>query len=328
MSTAIQPEKVLRELHELWDQLGREQTSSGGVLRACAMTLLVIAGDEADAEQVRRTLGVLMHDHPSRAILLRVAAGRSAATEESPGNVNEMSARVFAECWMPFSGNQQICAEGIEITAGAAQLTEAARLLVPLIVPDLPVVLWCRGAPTFTPVVFEPLFRLAGKVIFDSSSAADPRAAIAALQALHERGLRVADLAWTRLTGWREMIANGCQDAAVVPSEISSVRIQFGGAAPPAMVVYFTAWMEQALPSARVILEPVPGESGLRSVILSGSGSEITVALTDASSVEVRAGGRGCRSLLPPVSDDALMREELSILEGDSVFDKVLSRLK
>jgi len=93
-------------------------------------------------------------------------------------------------------------------------------------------------------------------------------------------------------------------------------------------VVYFTAWMEQALPSARVILEPVPGESGLRSVILSGSGSEITVALTDASSVEVRAGGRGCRSLLPPVSDDALMREELSILEGDSVFDKVLSRLK
>jgi hypothetical protein len=124
------------------------------------------------------------------------------------------------------------------------------------------------------------------------------------------------------------MIANGCQDAAVVPSEISSVRIQFGGAAPPAMVVYFTAWMEQALPSARVILEPVPGESGLRSVILSGSGSEITVALTDASSVEVRSGGRGCRSLLPPVSDDALMREELSILEGDSVFDRVLSRLE
>jgi glucose-6-phosphate dehydrogenase assembly protein OpcA len=328
MSAVIQPEKVLRELHELWDQLGREQTSSGGVLRACAMTLLVIAGDEADADQVRRTLGVLMHDHPSRAILLRVGTEPSGAAGDSPGKINEMSARVFAECWMPFSGNQQICAEGIEITAGAAQLTDAARLLVPLIVPDLPVVLWCRGTPTFSPRTFEPLFRLAGKVIFDSSFAAEPRAAIAAVQALHAGGLRVADLAWTRLTGWRELIANGCEDAVVAPGDVSSVKIQFGGAAPSAMVMYFTAWIEQALPSARVTAGPAPGEPGLRSVTLSGAGSEITISLTDFSSVEVRTAGRGCRSLLPPVSDDALMREELSILEGDSVFDRVLLRFK
>jgi glucose-6-phosphate dehydrogenase assembly protein OpcA len=316
MTPSIQPEKVLRDLHELWDQLGREQTSSGGVLRACAMTLLVIAGDETDAEQVRRTVGVLMHDHPSRAIVLRGAGG-----------MNGMSARVFAECWKPTSGNQQICAEGIEITGGSAQFMEMARMLVPLIVPDLPVVLWCR-ASAFSADAFEPLFRLAGKIIFDSSSTGDSRAAIVALKELHRRGRRVADLAWTRLTGWREVLANGCENAALPPDKISLAKIQYSGTATPATVLYFAAWIEQAIPSAVVKLEPVPGDPGLRTVILSGAGSEVTIVLTDPASVEVRTGARGCRSLLPPVSDDALMREELSILDDDPVFDRVLTRFE
>ena len=42
MVATIQPEKVLKDLRELWAQLGREQEDAGGVLRACAMTLVVI----------------------------------------------------------------------------------------------------------------------------------------------------------------------------------------------------------------------------------------------------------------------------------------------
>src|SRR5947209_19967207 len=103
MTVAVKPEKILRDLHELWAQLGREQETAGGVLRACSMTLLVVAEDEADAESVRRTLGVLMHSHPSRAIVVRIV--KEAAFD----------ARVFAECWKPFGSTQQICAEGIEI---------------------------------------------------------------------------------------------------------------------------------------------------------------------------------------------------------------------
>ena len=65
LTAAVDPEKILKDLRELWVDLGREQES--GVLRACAMTLMVIAEDASDAENARRTLGVLMHDHPSRA---------------------------------------------------------------------------------------------------------------------------------------------------------------------------------------------------------------------------------------------------------------------
>ena len=90
----IDPEKILRELRELWAQLAKEQGSAGGVLRACSMTLIAVAehDDEADAELARKTIGVLMHGHPSRAIVL------------TPREGGEFSGRVFAECWMPFGG--------------------------------------------------------------------------------------------------------------------------------------------------------------------------------------------------------------------------------
>src|SRR5580692_5499628 len=105
MTTAIQPEKILRELSDLWDQLDQDQADSGGVLRACAMTLVVTAADENDAEEVRRSLGVLMHEHPSRAVVIAARLG------------SELNARVFSECWKPFGSNQQICSEGVEIVA-------------------------------------------------------------------------------------------------------------------------------------------------------------------------------------------------------------------
>src|SRR5262252_5451673 len=103
MATAavIEPEKILKELRDLWAGLARREDSPGGVLRACSMTLVVAAepdGTGADAEQAHRTIGVLMHDHPSRAIVI------------SPSEGGEFGARVFSECWMPLGGQQQICA--------------------------------------------------------------------------------------------------------------------------------------------------------------------------------------------------------------------------
>src|SRR5262249_12462132 len=153
----ISPEKILRELRELWAEISRDQETAGGVLRAAAMTLIVLAEDQADAEGGRRTLGVLMHDHPSRAIVLRATEGA------------QLDARVFSECWMPFGRSQQICSEGIEMSADAANLGEVAQLLIPLLVPDLPVVLWCRGPRFFSTRYFDPLFPLADKIIVDSA---------------------------------------------------------------------------------------------------------------------------------------------------------------
>jgi glucose-6-phosphate dehydrogenase assembly protein OpcA len=316
MTTAIQPEKILRELSDLWDQLDQDQANSGGVLRACAMTLVVTADDDNDAEEVRRTLGVLMHDHPSRAIVLKAQYG------------SELDARVFAECWKPFGSTQQICSEGVEILADSASMEEAARLLVPLKVPDLPLVLWCRGPQAFQLRVFDSLFPVADKIVFDSSAVPNAGGALSFLRSLRARGCRVADLHWTRLTGWREIVAHLFDDEALPASSITTARVGYGGSAPSTCALYFAAWIGRALPGVRLSLAGEEGPQGLRSLTLASAGCELlltkTVSSKESPAIEVNGCGRHYRSLLPPVDEQSLMREELNILGVDLVYDRVL----
>ena len=314
IAAAVQPERILRDLQQLWAQMAQDQAESGGVLRACAMTLVVVAEDAADAERVRQTVGVLMHNHPSRAVILRPAGG---------GEV--LDARIFAECWKPFGRAQQICSEGIEITAGRGGFSEVAKFLVPLRVPDLPVVLWCRGAAALDPGPLEPLFPLADKIIFDSYRVPDADSALQFLRRLRGRGSRVADLHWTRLTGWREVLAHLFDDGAFQPTEIKTAQIIFGGPSVTACARYLTAWIRTSLPGARVTMEAGDGPSGLRSVTLATATDKLTIARGSDLSVEVSGAGRHYRSLLPSTSEEALMHEELGILGPDPVYERALS---
>lgn len=312
--TTIQPERILKDLQQLWAQMAVDQADSGGVLRACAMTLVVVAENDSDADRVRQTVGVLMHNHPSRAVVLH------------PGGAGvELEARIFAECWKPFGKTQQICSEGIEITSGKNGFTEVAKFLVPLRVPDLPVVLWCRGAAALEPGPLEPLFPLADKIIFDSSGVPDADSALQFLRRLRGRGGRVADLHWTRLTGWREVLAHLFDDQAMQPGEVKTAQVIFGGQSVSTCARYFAAWIRSALPAARVTLAPGDGAPGLRSVTLSTASDSLTIALGSDHCLEVSGSGRHYRSLLPSVSEEALMQEELGILGPDPVYERVLS---
>jgi glucose-6-phosphate dehydrogenase assembly protein OpcA len=315
-ATAMDPEKILRDLRDLWARLAQDRDGAGGVLRACSMTLIVVAeaDDEADAETARKTIGVLMHVHPSRAVVL------------TPRESGEFSARVFAECWMPFGGQQQICSEGIEITADSEQTDEVARLLVPLIAPDLPVVLWCRGPRAFLDRSLDPLFPLANKIIFPTRAVRHPSSAIEFLRRMRKDRRQVADLAWTRLTGWREAVAHlmdACPGGWLAAAS-GEVRIEYGGGRPGTRSLYFARWIERALPGVNVTLIPVAGGPGVHSVVFAGCGSETSIRLGEGSSLEVRTAERCYSAVLPPDSEECLMREELSILGRDPVFERVL----
>ena len=313
-ATTIQPERILKDLQQLWAQMAVDQADAGGVLRACAMTLVVVAEDAADAERVRKTVGVLMHNHPSRAVILHPG-----------GSGAQLDARIFAECWKPFGKTQQICSEGIEITAGQHGFAEVAKFLVPLRVPDLPVVLWCRGSAALEPGPLEPLFPLADKIVFDSSQVTDADSALQFLRRLRARGSRVADLHWTGLTGWREVLAHLFDDQALQPGEVKGAQVTFGGSSVTTGARYFAAWIRSALPAARVIMESADAPRGLHSVKLSTSDDSLTITLGSDHCVEVLGCGRHYRSMLPASSEEALMQEELGILGPDPVYEKALS---
>jgi glucose-6-phosphate dehydrogenase assembly protein OpcA len=316
MPATLEPEKILKDLRNLWHDLGRDAEVSGGVLRACGMTLVVAAENDSNNEELRHTLGVLMHDHPARAIVLRL--------NDKPGDNSGIGANVFSQCWMPFGKHRQICAEGIEITAGSTELSHVAQLLLPLIVSDLPAVLWCRGPRVFSGDPFAPLLPLVQKIIVDSATAADPQAAIAAIRVLHREGRHVADLAWTKLTGLRELMASLFDEGTAVG--VKSAKIFYGGDVASPSSIYFAAWMERALPGAQVTLNRgEEGPRGLRSIVLLGDACEVTITRPNRTTLEVHCGGRVRRSTTVLLSEEILMSEELSILGADPVFDKVLA---
>jgi glucose-6-phosphate dehydrogenase assembly protein OpcA len=80
----------------------------------------------------------------------------------------------------------------------------AAGMVMPLLLPDAPVVAWWPGEAPAVPAEDE-VGRLATRRITDALAAADPVAALAQRRASHREG--DTDLAWSRLTFWRALLA-------------------------------------------------------------------------------------------------------------------------
>ena len=165
---AVAPEHILRELAELWATLGTE--SGAGVLRACTLTLVVLAEASDDAAALGETIAALMPEHPARTIVVRLSGAGERALAE----------RVYAQCWMPFGERRQICCEQIEITASDAALADLPSVVLPLAAPDLPVIVWSRSARLFEMPPFGAIARMAAKVVVDSAGFADPKRRAAA----------------------------------------------------------------------------------------------------------------------------------------------------
>ena len=55
MTAAMNPERILRELQAQWIEMGHEEAESGGVLKACAMTLAVMAEGPEEGRPAQAT---------------------------------------------------------------------------------------------------------------------------------------------------------------------------------------------------------------------------------------------------------------------------------
>ena len=309
----VQPETILKQLANLWVDLAKTEQKSG-VLRACAMTLLVATEPEQDLQDIGATLAELMHEHPSRAIVLRIGAP----------DIAHLHARVFAQCWMPFGRRQQICCEQIEISAPLGPLDDLRRLVLGLTVPDLPVVLWIHTAHLAADPNFCSLSTIADKVILDSAMFDTADAGLAVVRDLRLRCGNVADLVWTRLTRWREVVAMIFQNEELhrFAHDLRRVSIRHGGPEPPVAARYLQGWFQQILPSAVVAVEAAPGRNErLVSIELAAPDFSASIVCEPESAFGVlTVNGRENRIPFPPTTDYSLLREELSILGPDAIF--------
>ncbi len=322
----IAPDRILHEMGDLWVSLGKQNEGDGGVLRACSMTLVVAAEESDDTQAIGETVAALMPEHPSRAIVIRFRAE----------DRHSLAARVFAQCWMPFGHRQQICCEQIEITASDAALPDVAAVLVPLKVPDLPVMLWCRSPRIFRLKAFPQLSSIAQKLVLDSAAFDDQASALKEMRDAVAAGHPLADLSWTRLTRWRELIAQIFENRAQLTNlpRVSEILISHRGRSVPTTALYLAAWLIEGLAKvgahAQVQFRAEGGEPawrfGLVELRAQGSADAIaSIAHIEGQAVEVHVGGLVSKTLLPALNDYALMREELSIPGRDPEFERTLA---
>lgn len=311
MTSTVNPERVLKELADLWVSLGKEGQAEGGtgVLRACTMTLVVVAEDDHDWSGLGETIAALMPEHPARTIAIRLSG---------PGQ-RTLSDRVYSQCWMPFGQRRQICCEQVEITASDAALPDLPSVVRPLAVPDLPLILWCRSPRLLGMPEFGAIADMAHKVIIDSEGLAPSD-----VSAFAARGTLVGDLAWTRITRWRDTLSHvfeNKQNLAQIQA-LTDLSVKYHALANSA--AYFAGWIAGALPALKIAIAPDPQCDSLR-LTLSGEGMRVQLERKHDRLVVTVNGLSFCTNL-PLLNDYSLMREELGIVRRDPTFDQALAR--
>jgi glucose-6-phosphate dehydrogenase assembly protein OpcA len=201
----------------LWDttgievvkKLAAERRSAGGVASGLALTLVAIV-DEARARQVEEAATIAASAHPCR--LLVISRGPVPGPDAATVNTKD---RLDAEIIV--GGRLGPC-EAVVLRLHGRLALHAESVVMPLLAPDVPVVTWWHGPPP-EKLAFDPLGVVAERRITDISQCADPA------QALRQRAEDYApgdtDLAWTRLTGWRSLIAGAFDTGNAVATQVT-----------------------------------------------------------------------------------------------------------
>ena len=123
------------------------------------------------------------------------------------------------------------------------------------------------------------------------------------------KGLRSADLAWSRLTPWRESIAQIFDDPARrrMVYDLFEVQIMYKSQDEPASVYYLAGWFMQVL-GAGVKLNIAPGVGpefcSIARVALIGPNLHASVELVASCAVEVTIEGEKQQVVVyPPLTE-------------------------
>jgi glucose-6-phosphate dehydrogenase assembly protein OpcA len=252
MNAGVDVAQIERQLRELWEQAGPDVTRASlfNLVAWCEST----ASRDAAVETINRITGRL----PCRAIVVLA----------EPQATSELSATVTAYCQLAGGGRQQVCCEQISITAGGNRVPQVVSATLPLLEADLPTVVWWRG----NPAAASPIFASADRVLFDSAQGNQFPTTLPA---------KCADLNWTRLALWREMLADCFEDPlarAALPAMERLTIVHGCGPGAKLRAQLFAGWIRAQSPVRVEFHCRQDGEAtavGLLSVELSGPAATV-----------------------------------------------------
>jgi glucose-6-phosphate dehydrogenase assembly protein OpcA len=183
------PAEVAAALRDLLVTCNAE---AGACIPARVLNLVCVVDAEESGAIAERLLQAGRY-HASRTILCAVERDRT-----------EIGAvATLGSAFHRSRGDFALLREAVTLELGERHLPHLDTIVDPLVVSDLPTVVWCVHGHDAAVRVLLPLAQV---VLLDSSGPDDPRAALADACELLRRAY-VVDLAWLRSTPWRERVA-------------------------------------------------------------------------------------------------------------------------
>ena len=263
---------------------------------------LVIVADEATHADAVRAAAEAAREHPCRIL---TAIPRH---ERGP-------ARLDAEITV---GGADGLGELAELRLRGPLSHHVSSVVLPLLVPDAPVVVWWPGSAP-DDVSSDPVGRLAQRRITDAGAASRPMRSLDARRSAYAAG--DTDLAWTRITPWRALVASALDEPfeKVLGASVSAQRNN-----PSAVLL--AGWMQWGLGlPVDVHVSRGPGITGV--VMHTGRG-DISISRPDGRVARmVRPGFPNREAALQRRSIEALIAEELRRLDPDEIYGETLEVL-
>ncbi len=192
----------------------------------------------------------------------------------------------------------------------------AESVVLPLLAPDAPVVTWWQGESPDR-IAYDPLGVFADRRVTDATTSTDPVATLRQRAADFAPG--DTDLAWTRLTGWRTLIAAAFDSITETPRSVSIVS----GPADPS-VCLLSGWLSDRLHVPVAVREAPP--RGLAEVRVTFDEGELALVRHDPHTAVLRRPGQPDRAVpLPERGLGDLLAEELRRLDDDPPYSDALS---
>jgi glucose-6-phosphate dehydrogenase assembly protein OpcA len=275
----------------------------GGAITLGRVLTLVVAPDTEDlVEDSIDAATSASREHPCRIIVV-VPADRLASEPRLDGQL-----RV---------GGDAGAGEVVVLRTSGPLASHAASVVLPFLLPDTPVVAWWPGSSPEVPSQ-DPLGRLAIRRITDATAAPDP------LAALHSRLQGYAqgdtDLAWSRITYWRALLASALDQP---PYEPVTSAVVSGLRDEPALDI-LAGWLASRIDGT------VRREIGELKVELVQPSQTVTLARPqDGATATLSRTGRPVAKLpLPRRETRECLAEDLRRLDADEIYHQALAGIE
>lgn len=285
-------------------KLVQTRQEGGAVTLGRVLTLVIVTDDGTRTESAIEAANDASREHPCRVIV--VARGTKKA-----------AARLDAQIRV---GGDAGASEVVVLRLYGALADEGASCVIPLLLPDTPVVAWWPFEAPAVPAQ-DPIGRLAHRRIMDAANEKNPVKSLDHRKATYTEG--DTDLAWTRLTNWRAVLAAALD---LPPFEKITAASVTGEADSPSTDL-LAAWLSVCLRIPVSRQKATFGEGIVKVVLERRSGAVELLRPDGKVGTLTQAGQPDRRVSLQRRSVRDCLSEELRRLDADEIYAETLKGL-